>query len=108
MWVKVRNCADLVVEEILKHQIKDIVIHSLSNNGAALYQHLTQTAAVRSGKIAVKVMFRNINHTYADFITRALYLTQLQVQQTLEITSLNFSQLQDPSQEHFFCFPFQQ
>jgi len=51
---EVRNCADLVVEEILKHQIKDIVIHSLSNNGAALYQHLTQTAAVRSGKIAVK------------------------------------------------------
>ena len=60
MWVKVRHCADLVVEEILKHQIKDIVIHSLSNNGAALYQHLTQTAAVRSGKIAVKVILKTI------------------------------------------------
>eukprot|EP00092_Neocalanus_flemingeri_P029027 GFUD01031512.1.p1 GENE.GFUD01031512.1~~GFUD01031512.1.p1 ORF type:complete len:315 (-),score=98.13 GFUD01031512.1:124-1029(-) len=51
---KVISCAHLVVEAAYKHNHKQVVIHSLSNNGAILYQHLTQLVATQYKDITIK------------------------------------------------------
>ena len=49
------TCAHMVVEAAYKHNSKNVVIHSLSNNGAALYQHLTQLVATQYKDITIQV-----------------------------------------------------
>ena len=44
----------MVVEAAYKHNSKNVVIHSLSNNGAALYQHLTQLVATQYKDITIR------------------------------------------------------
>ena len=43
------------MEAAYKHNYQEVVIHSLSNNGAILYQHLTQLVATQYQDIIIKV-----------------------------------------------------
>jgi len=39
---KIHQCADAVIDRLQKENIDEVVIHTLSGNGAALYQHFNQ------------------------------------------------------------------
>ena len=49
------SCAHLVAEAAYKHNHKEVVIHAMSNNGAALYQHFTQLVTDQYKDIIIKV-----------------------------------------------------
>ena len=39
---KIKLCADAVVDRLQKENVSEVVIHTLSGNGATLYQHFNQ------------------------------------------------------------------
>ena len=49
------SCAHLVAEAAYKHNHKEVVIHAMSNNGAALYQHFAQLVTAQYKDIIIKV-----------------------------------------------------
>jgi len=51
---QITTCAHLVLEAVYKHRCKEVVIHSLSNNGAILYQHLSQLVVEEYRDIKIK------------------------------------------------------
>ena len=65
----------MVVEAVYKHNSKNVVIHSLSNNGAVLYQHLTQLVATQYKDITIQVEHMVRMLPYNIYCLRELYLT---------------------------------
>ena len=63
------------MEAAYKHNYQEVVIHSLSNNGAILYQHLTQLVATQYQDIIIKVKLMvfmisfSINHFREQCLT---------------------------------------
>ena len=55
--VQITNCAHQVLEAAYKQKVQEVVVHSLSNNGAILYQHLTQLVMAEYQDITIKVEF---------------------------------------------------
>jgi len=51
---QITNCAHQVLEAAYKQKVQEVVIHSLSNNGAILYQHLTQLVMAEYQDIIIK------------------------------------------------------
>jgi len=50
----IRNCAREVIEKVENEEVTDVVFHCLSNNGAALYQQVTQEIEETNKPINVK------------------------------------------------------
>merc|ERR1712013_190515 len=51
---QITNCAHQVLEAAYKQKVQEVVVHSLSNNGAILYQHLTQLVMAEYQDITIK------------------------------------------------------
>ena len=52
---EIEQCADAVVDKLLEKGVERVVFHSLSGNGAHLYQHVNQKIRHQGKRLLIKV-----------------------------------------------------